>query len=249
MSAISSFFYAILYQPLTNALIFFYNTLAFHDLGLAIIFLTLAIRLILYPFFHKSARQQTIMQHLQPKLKAIQQEHKADRAKQTEAMMALYKEHQVNPFSGILFLLIQIPVLITLYQIFLKSLSAEVLAPALYSFVHLPQTFNTTFLGLINLGSRSILMVVAAAIAQFFQGKLAMPKRADPKAPLSTQEQIGRNMMYVGPLLTVFIFFNFPAAISLYWLASSIFSVIQQIVINKSLEKNGTLGIISKNTG
>lgn len=247
MSAISSFFYAILFQPLTNALIFFYNTLSFHDLGIAIILLTLAIRILLFPFFHKSARQQTVMQHLQPKLKAIQLEHKADRAKQTEAMMALYKEHQVNPFSGFLFLLVQIPVLITLYQIFLKSLSPEVFAPALYSFVHLPDAFNTMFLGLINLSSRSILMVVLAALAQFFQGRLAMPKRADPKAPMSTQEQIGRNMMYVGPLLTIFIFFNFPAAISLYWLASSLFSIVQQIVINKSLAKNGTLGIISKN--
>lgn len=243
------FFYVILEQPLTNALIFLYNTFSFQDLGIAIILLTLVIRLILYPFFHKSARQQTIMQYLQPKLKAIQLEHKADRVKQTEAMMALYKEHQVNPFSGILFLLIQIPVLITLYQIFLKSLSSEAIASALYSFVRLPEVLNTTFLGLINLGSRSILMVVLAAAAQFLQGKLAMPKRADPKAPMSTQEQIGRNMMYVGPLLTIFIFFNFPAAISLYWLASSVFSILQQVVINKSLAKNGTLGIISKNTG
>ncbi len=248
MAAISSFFYAILYQPLANGLIFFYNTVAAQDLGIAIIFLTLAIRFILFPFFHKSARQQTIMQHLQPKLKAIQQEHKADRAKQTEAMMALYKEHQVNPFSGILFLLIQIPVLITLYHIFLSSLSPEAFAPALYSFVHLPEAFNTTFLGLINLSSKSIVMVVLAAIAQFFQGKLAAPKRPDPKAPLSTQEQIGRNMIYVGPLLTIFIFFNFPAAVSLYWLASSLFSIVQQIVINKSLAKNGPLAIISKNT-
>jgi YidC/Oxa1 family membrane protein insertase len=247
MAAISQFFYAILYQPLTNALIFFYNTLSFQDLGIAIILLTLAIRLLLYPFFHKSARQQTIMQYLQPKLKAIQLEHKADRAKQTEAMMALYKEHQVNPFSGILFLLIQIPVLITLYQIFLKSLSPEVFASTLYSFVHLPAAFNVMFLGLIDLSSRSILMVVLAALAQFLQAKLAMPKRQDSKVPLSTQEQIGRNMMYVGPLLTIFIFFRFPAAISLYWLASSLFSIVQQIVINKSLAKNGTLGIISKN--
>ena len=245
----AQFFYTILEQPLTNALIFFYNTIAFQDLGLAIIFLTLAIRLVLFPFFHKSARQQTVMQHLQPKLKAIQEQHKSDRAKQTEAMMALYREHEVNPFSGILFLLVQIPVLITLYYVFQKSLSPEAFAPGLYSFGHLPETFNATFLGLINLGSRSILMVVLAALAQFFQSKLAMPKRADPNAPLSTQEQIARNMVYVGPALTIFIFFNFPAAVSLYWLASSIFSIIQQIVINKSLVKNGTLGNISKNTG
>jgi len=186
------------------------------------------------------------MQALQPKLKAIQTEHKADKAKQTEAMMALYKEHQVNPFSGILFLIIQLPVLITLYRIFLYSLSSAAFASSLYHFVQVPATFQTSFLGLINLGSRSIVMVAAAAIAQFFQGRLAIPKRPDPKAPLSGQEQIARNMMYVGPLLTIFIFYNFPAAVSLYWLVSSLFSIVQQIVINKSLAKHGTLGIISK---
>ncbi|MGH7485535.1 MAG: YidC/Oxa1 family membrane protein insertase [bacterium] len=246
MAAISHFFFLILYQPLVNALIFLYNTVALHDLGISIILLTLVIRLLLFPFFHKSARQQTIMQRLQPKLKAIQAEHKEDRVKQTEAMMALYREHQVNPFSGFLFLLIQIPVLITLYRIFLYSLSPGAFAPALYHFVKTPAEFHASFLGLINLGSRSILMVAAAAIAQFFQGRLALPKRTDSKTPLSAQEQITRNMMYVGPLLTLFIFYNFPAAVSLYWLVSSLFSIVQQIVINRDIAKHGTLGTVSE---
>src|ERR1700710_1498116 len=159
MAAIFHFFYLVLYQPLVNALVFLYDTVALHDLGLAIIFLTILIRLLLFPLFHKSARQQTVMQRLQPKLKAIQEEHKEDRAKQTEAMMALYREHQVNPFSGILFLLVQLPVLITLYHIFLSSLSAQAFAAALYHFVPAPNTLNTSFFGLINLSSRSIVMV------------------------------------------------------------------------------------------
>src|SRR3989344_5693043 len=110
-------FYTLLTQPLTNALVFFYNTIALEDLGLSIIFLTLAIRVLLYPLFHKSARYQMIMQKIQPKLKEVQKAHKEDKVKQTEAMMALYKEHNVNPFSGILFLVIQIPILLALYRI------------------------------------------------------------------------------------------------------------------------------------
>jgi YidC/Oxa1 family membrane protein insertase len=244
--AITQFFHTILYQPLVNALIFLYNTVALQDLGLAIIFLTILIRFILFPLFHKSARQQTMMQKLQPQLKAIQAEHKKDRVKQTEAMMALYRENHVNPFSGILFLLIQIPVLIALYHIFLSSLTTEAFSASLYSFVSVPTNFDTSFLGLINLDSRSILMVAAAAAAQFFQGRLAIPKRADPKAPLTTQEQMARNMMYIGPVLTIVIFYRFPAAISLYWLVSSLFSVAQQIVINRDIAKHGTLEPISE---
>jgi YidC/Oxa1 family membrane protein insertase len=249
MSAISNFFFVILYQPLVNALIFLYNTVALENLGVAIILLTVAIRLLLFPFFHKSARQQTIMQKLQPKLKAIQAEHKKDRAKQTEAMMALYRDHNVNPFSGILFLLIQIPVLITLYRIFISGLSPEAFAPALYSFVRVPEVFDASLLGLINLGSQSILMVFAAAIAQYFQGRLAIPKRADPNASMTPQEKISRNMMYVGPVLTLVIFYSFPAAVALYWLVSSLFSIAQQIIINRDLAKNGPLGNISKKPG
>lgn len=249
MEVISNFFYLILYQPLVNALVFLYNTASFQDLGVAIILLTVLIRVLLFPFFHKSARQQVIMQKLQPKLKTIQAEHKSDRAKQTEAMLALYREHQVNPFSGILFLLIQIPILITLYRIFLSSLTIDTLSAALYSFVSPPVDFSTSFLGLINLGSRSILMVVAAAIAQFFQGKLAIPKRADTNTPLSPQERITRNMVYVGPALTIAIFYSFPAAIALYWLVSSIFSVGQQIIVNRDIAKHGQLGTIPKKSG
>lgn len=249
MAAISHFFYLILYQPLVNALVAFYNTVALHDLGLAIIFLTLAIRLVLFPFFHKSARQQTVMQALQPRLKAIQEEHKKDKVKQTEAMMALYRENQVNPFSGILFLFIQIPVLIALYNIFLHSLSAQAFTSSLYPFVHAPEAFKTSFLGLIDLSARSILMVVVAAIAQFAQARLAMPKRKDPKAPLTSQERLARNMLFMGPALTLFIFYKFPAAVSLYWVVSSLFSIVQQVLINRTLHRNGTLGTIPQKPG
>lgn len=229
----SSFFYNILTQPLTNILVLFYNTIAAHDLGLAIIFLTLFIRLILFPFFHKSTRQQLVMQHIQPRLKEIQKEFKEDKVKQTEAMMALYAEHGVNPFSGILFLFIQIPILIALYRIFLHGFAPERMA-ALYSFIANPGTLHTSLLGLINLNERSILLVALAALLQFFQGKLALPPR-DPNRPPSPQESIGRNMMIVGPLMTLLIFYRLPAAVALYWAVSSLVSIVQQWIVNKDL--------------
>lgn len=229
----SSFFYHILTQPLTNIMVFFYNTIAFRDLGLAIICLTLFIRLLLFPLFHKSTRQQLILQHIQPKIKEIQKEHKADRAKQTEALMALYAEHGVSPFSGFLFLLIQIPILIALYNIFLKGFTPDKMA-ALYAFIANPGVLHTSFLGLINLNEQNIILVALAALLQLIQGKLMLPPR-DPARPPSTQEAMSRNMMIVGPIITFVVFYRLPAAVGLYWTVSSLFSIIQQLLINRDL--------------
>jgi YidC/Oxa1 family membrane protein insertase len=230
-----NFFHVILYQPLLNALIFFYNTVAFGDLGISIILLTVLIRLILFPIFQKSVRSQTILQRIQPKIKKIQEDHKHDKEKQAKELLSLYQEHKVNPFSGFLFLLIQLPILIILYQLFLKGLTTASFGD-LYNFIATPKNFQTFFVGLINLQNKSILLVVLAAIAQFFQGRLALPK-IDKTKELSPAERITRQMVFTAPLITLFIFFNLPAAVSLYWLTSSMFSIGQQVIINKQINE------------
>jgi YidC/Oxa1 family membrane protein insertase len=241
----TSLFHTILSRPLLNILVFFYNTIAFHDLGVAIILLTLFIRLLLFPFFHKSTRQQRIMQKIQPRIKEIQKLHKEDKVKQTEALMALYAEHGANPFSSILFLIIQLPILIALYRLFLHGLRPEALGE-LYSFIARPLQISETFLGLINLNGKSILLVVLAAIVQYFQGKIMLPKR-EPGAPQDPQEAIGRNMVLVGPILTLVILWKLPAAVGLYWVTTSVISIIQQIIVDKSYD--GRLGTIHKGPG
>ncbi|MDP3729398.1 MAG: YidC/Oxa1 family membrane protein insertase [bacterium] len=226
-------FDTLLYNPLLNALVFLYNTIGMQDLGLAIIILTLIIRVIFLPLFYKSAKNQILMQRLQPLLKKIQHDHKDNKEKQAQAMMELYKEHKVNPFSGFLILLIQLPVLIAIYQVFLNKFSPEIF-DSLYTFIARPEVLHTTFLGLLDLEKRSILMVVLAAIFQYIQGRLMLP-RLEKGQELSQAEKIGRQMVFIGPVLTVAILTSLPAAIGLYWLVTSVFSVVQQIYINKTL--------------
>jgi YidC/Oxa1 family membrane protein insertase len=237
----------ILYRPLLNALVFLYNTIAFHDLGVAIILVTLLIRLVLFPLFQKSTRHQLIMQHLQPRLKKIQQEFKNDMKGQGEAMMQLYKEYGINPFSGFGFLVIQVLILIPLYSIFRNIFEVNAFTK-LYSFVAQPGALNETFLSLINLKSHGMLtagflIVIAAAIAQFIQIKLSLPKSHPGSMPET--EQMNRVMMFVGPVLTLVIFSRLPAAVSLYWLTTSVFSIIQQSIISRQLQ-NGKLGNINE---
>src|SRR3989344_8243509 len=121
----SAIFNTILYKPLFNLLVFLYQYITFEDLGTAIILLTVIIRFILFPLFYKSFKNQTLMQKIQPEIQRIQHEHKENREKQAQALLELYKTHKVNPFSGFLMILVQIPILIVLYQLFLKGFSLE----------------------------------------------------------------------------------------------------------------------------
>lgn len=226
---IIAIYQALIAHPLLNILVGLYQTIAFRDLGVAIIILTLIIRAVLYPVFQKSMRYQAKMQELQPKLKALQDEHKGDYQKQSQAMMDLYKEHEVSPFSGIGLLIVQLPILFALYHLFLNIFKPDVLTH-LYSFIPHPDVLGTTFLGIIALDQRSIVLVVIAALAQYIQIRLTLRKNTPIDASQRTMAQI---MSIVGPVLTVVIFANLPAAVSLYWLISSIVSVGQQYVINR----------------
>jgi YidC/Oxa1 family membrane protein insertase len=229
----------IFYRPILNVLVYFYETIAGRDFGIAIILVTLLIRFILYPLFHKSAKHQMTLQRLQPKIKKIQELHKDDKQKQTQAMMELYKEHGVNPFLSIILLVVQLPILIALYQIILSGLRAGGIGSGLYSFVSAPQTINTLFLGLLNLKERSIVLVLLAAILQYFQARLAIYRSPDAGA-LSPAERMARQMAFIGPVITIVIFYNLPAGVGLYWLVSSLFSIVQQLIVNKHVrEKYG----------
>lgn len=193
---------------------FLYASAAFRDLGVAIILLTVMIRTVLAPLFYRSMRQQTAMKKIQHHVKAIQDRHKDDREAQGKALMDLYREHGVNPLAGIALLFVQLPVLIALYQVFL----------------YLPSGLNQSFLGLINLADRSIIMVAIAASLQYFLGVLSMGKNMSPDDPGAA---VARNMVIIGPVITVAVLYSLPAAVGLYWVTTTAYSLVQQAHVNR----------------
>lgn len=226
-----SLFNTYLYQPILSVLIFIYENLSFHDLGIAIIVLTIFVRVVLFPLFYKSAKDQSLMQRLQPKIKKIQEDHKHDKEKQTQALLALYKEHKFNPFSGVFLLLIQLPILIALYQVFLKELNQSVFT-------------SPYFFGFVNLSQKSLIMAVLAALLQYYQAKMALaPNKEgeDKRQPNNPMASMGKTMIYIGPVLTLLILSNLPSALGLYWSISTVFSLGQQVYINKKLKKINNL--------
>jgi len=242
MNFFISAFNTILYQPLFNALVFLYQFLPGKDFGLAIIVLTVIIRIILYPLMLKSIKSQKILSELQPKIQEIQQKYKNDKEKQTKEMMSLYQREKINPFGGCLPLLIQLPILIALFRVFSRGLEPGAISH-LYSFVSDPGKINPMFFGLINLAESNLGLAIFAGISQFFQSKMLMLKnlrspagggeikKTDKTAQFSNIMQ--KQMLYFFPIFTVLILLRLPSAIALYWLVTALFSIFQQYLIIK----------------
>ncbi len=234
--AIINFFYIILYQPLFNSLIFLYDYIPGRDFGVSIIALTLIIRIILFPISVKAVNSQRGLQKLQPKLKEIQNKYKDDKEKQAKEILELYKTEKINPFSGLLLAIIQLPILIALYRVFWDGLNQKKLT-ALYGFVLNPNHINAFFLHAIDLSKPNIIFAVLAGITQYFQTKMLIPKidKTKPKSKEPDLSQIMQNqMVYFFPVFTIIILFGLPSALGLYWTISGLFSIIQQYVIFKN---------------
>lgn len=236
MDFLSTIFNTVLYQPLLNILFLFHYYIPGHDIGVAVILLTLLIRFIFYPLGVQAIKSQKKMAELQPRLKEIQEKYKNDKEAQTKATMDFYKEQKFNPFSGCLPMIVQLPFLIALYQVFLKGINTDAFAQ-LYSFVpHIGQ-INTMFLGIVDLAHPNTILAILAGVAQFFQSK-TMPQQ--PKSKASGGELMGalsKQMMYFFPIITIVICLNFPSAIALYWIATTAFSIVQQLIISRTALK------------
>lgn len=227
-------FNTILYQPLFNALVLLYEYLPGHDFGIAVIVLTVLIKIIFYPLGIQAIRSQKVLSELQPKIKEIQEKFKDDKEKQGRAMMELYQKEKINPFSGCLPLLIQLPILIALYRVFWKGFQSGQMTH-LYGFVPHPGVISPTFLGLVNLAEPSIVLAILAGIFQFWQSKMLAPKtKTTQKGTPEFSQMIQKQMLYFFPIFTVFILLKLPAAVGLYWIVAVLFSIIQQRFILKT---------------
>lgn len=234
------FFHVIIYQPLYNILVYLYNIIPGKDFGVSIILITILIRVVLIPLYKKQIESQKKMQELQPKIKELQEKTKGNKEEQTKQMMELYKENKTNPFSGCLPLIVQLVFLIAIYQVLIKISGNGLIIDSaeLYSFVSNPGTINQFFISLVDLTKPSIPIAVLAAIAQYFQTKLLMksqpqPEKKEPGSKPDLAQIMSKQMLYIGPFLTLFIGIKFPAGLSLYWLTGTLFMLIQQIMIEK----------------
>lgn len=223
-------YHEVLYRPLFNGLVWLYTVLPVKDLGLAIILFTIAVRLLLTPLMLKASQAQEEMVRLQPEIKRIQERHKGDKEAQSKALMKLYAEKGVNPFFGCLLLLIQIPILIALFQVF-QSFDSENLR-YLYSFVPNPGRLNPITFGLLDLSKGNIFIGIAAAASQFFHTKLTSQTQSHASTG-DFAKAFQWQMVYIFPLMVLLWSLALPSALTLYWTVLNILGILQETILRR----------------
>ncbi|HWA64524.1 MAG TPA: YidC/Oxa1 family membrane protein insertase [Candidatus Paceibacterota bacterium] len=230
---ITDFFREVLYRPLFNVLIGITNVIPGHDVGLAIIFLTILVRLIFLPLSIRSQRSQRALNQLNPKIQELREKHKNDQVAQGQAIMQLYKDNNVSMVAGCLPILIQFPILLALYRVFIAGLSASSLS-LLYPFIHNPGTLNTVFLGFLSIVGKSRVLAVIAAALQFIQIRQST-RLLGGSGNNQQMAAINSQMMYVMPAMVLIIGWNSPAGLLLYWVTTTVWAMGEQWYIRRTL--------------
>jgi len=227
--------YNSLVEPLHNALAFFVGVVPWGDVGIAVILLTLVVKIILSPLSKKASKSQIALRALAPQLSVIK-ETISDKTAQAQATFALYKQAGVNPFSGCLIAVIQLPILIALFQVFKQQLTFT--SANLYSFIQVPDTVSLVFLGFLPLVSKSIVLAVIVAIVQYIQTSFLLPKtikKENTKKSFQDDfaDSMTTQMKYFLPLVVGFAAYAGGVALGLYLLTSSLFTIAQEWYIKK----------------
>lgn len=199
-------FFAFLSKPLHLCLNFFYDYV--HNYGVAIIILTVIIKLLFWPLTQKSYTSMKAMQTLQPEMKKLREKYRGDKEGLNRSMMELYKEHRVNPLGGCLPMIVQIPVFIALYKVLLGTIELR----------HAPFALWITDL---SVKDPYYITPIIMGATMFIQQKMTP----------STMDPLQAKMMLAMPVVFTFIFLNFPSGLVLYWLVNNLLTIFQQYLI------------------
>lgn len=202
--------FTVIAKPLLYSIKFFYKYVG--NYGVAIIIITVILKALFFPLTHKSFKSMKGMQKIQPEMAKLREKYKDDKDTMNKEVMALYRDHKVNPMGGCLPMVVQIPVFFALYKSLMFSIELR----------HAP-----FFLWVTDLADKDPYYVtpVIMGITMFIQQKMT-PSQMDP---------MQQKMMLALPVVFTFMFLSFPSGLVLYWLVNNILTIAQQAYINKSV--------------
>lgn len=236
---ISTFFHTVFYDPIYNALVALVALVPGGDVGVAVILLTVVIRLVLLPFSLSAARTQRAMKLMEPKLKELKEKYKGNKEKEALETLALYREEKVNPFASILIVSIQIPVLLALYWVFFNEPFSTINTARLYALTPTPGFISLEFLGIISVASKSIILAIIAGATQFLQAHMALSGTMKPSAASGMQADfqrvMGLQLKYVFPFLIGIISYTTSGAIALYFITTNLAGAVQELYVRRAL--------------
>lgn len=233
-------FYNFIYDPLYNGLVYLVDIVPTHDIGIAIILLTIVVKFVLFPLSRQAVRTQMMMRQIAPEIEKLKEKFKDKQEEQARAIFALYREKGIRPFSSLLLILIQFPILFGLYWVFWKGGLPSVDPSLLYSFVPVPENVNMEFLGLVDMRERSIILAALAGLTQLVYARLSMgPRSKMATAPLeqSFSNDMARSFdlqaRYVLPVIVAGIAYTVASAVPLYWTTSNLFMIAQEFFMGR----------------
>ena len=234
-----SFFHTVLYTPIYNLLMFFTDILPGQDIGLAVIAVTLIVKIIIMPLSFAALRTQRAIKAIEPEMKEIREKLKDDKETQAKEMFALYKKYGVNPFAGLLTLIIQLPIVISLYWVFNNTELLTVDMSLLYSFVPAPLAISPLFLGVFAVTGASITLALLAGLTQLVYGWYAIPvpEKSTKKPGTDMQADFGRSlaiqMRFMLPVFIAVAAYFTSVAIALYFITSNLVGILQEYVVRR----------------
>lgn len=229
---------AIFYTPLYNGLVGLIDLLPWLDLGFVVILFTLIIKAILFPLSYKAAKTQTLTKLHEDELNAIRADKSIKPEDQAKKILDFYRKYDINPFVGIIVVLIQIPIIFALYYMIARSGLPTINTELLYSFISAPESVKVTFLGIADVTGKSVILALLAAVTTYVQAKALQPT-VDLNFTGSFKDDLPKTMAlqmrFVFPILVFFISYSISGVIALYWATSNLVAIGQDWYIKKHI--------------
>ncbi len=235
-------FTALFYNPLYNAMVAITNIVPAHNLALAIVIFTIIIKFILFPLSKRAVVTQMKMKLVEPEMAIIKEKYKDDKKLTAEKTLELYKKNNLNPFSTIFLVILQIPIFIALALMFSRNAFSPLHLDLLYSFVTAPDFVDQSLFWL-DISKKSVLLGAIAGILQFVQIQYSLPAYKKPEAGTKAtfKDDIARSMnvqmRYVLPVIVFVSSLGFTASMSLYWITSTVFTICQELYFRRTVKK------------
>ncbi len=232
-------FHTLFYEPLYNLVAVMLQVVPMHDIGAAIIAVTLIVKGLLFPLNMKALHNQHVMKGLEKELNAIKEEHKSNPQESSRRMMEVYKRENINPFASLLTIIIQMPILIGLYFVIANGLHAD--PESLYSFVTFPETLHIKAFGILDVTQKSLIIAILTGLSSYLLARLQTASMNSTKAPgeETFQDHFMKSMkvqlLYVLPLIIGVSAYVLPSALGLYWITGNIIGIFQDYYMKRKL--------------
>lgn len=232
-------FHTLFYEPIYNLLVVILTIIPLHDIGAAIVIVTLIVKAILLPLNLSALRTQYLMKRLEPEMNKIKELQKTQPQEASKMMIALYKKEKVNPFASLFTVILQIPIFFALYFVFSKGLQSD--ADSLYSFVTFPETLHTLAFGLFDVTQKNTPLAILVGISSYILARrqtIGMVVKKE-KHEESFQDHFMKSMkiqlLYVLPVIIAVSSAVLPSALGLYWFVSNVIGYLQDVYMKNKL--------------